>query len=212
MMPRRTLLPLVAVFVHTSNLAAQEPVAPYDASGRYRTAALEVQATGAFGDGRDLLLSWGALRVGGTRGQWMQGMDFAAGIQAGETVVDRLMAGPQLSIGAALPGAFITLQHGTRAEPYLLAGGGALGVANLDGEDVGISPNLYAGIGFRVFDDEWDVALTRLEVVVQQRFGEGAQRPQLYLRLGRAVPRGRSASLRPPVPLPTGRASRRPRS
>jgi hypothetical protein len=210
MTPPRIILPLLAVFIHTLSAASQEPVAPYDATGRYLTSALEVQATGALGGGRDILLAWGAMRAGGPRGQWMQRTELAAGIQAGQTLIDRLMAGPQLGIGLAMPGAFITLERGTRAEPYLLAGGGALGVADVADERLGISPNAYAGLGLRLFDDEWDVALTHLEVIVQQRFGAGAQGPELYLRVVRSVPPGGRAAPPPIVPLPGGRAPRRP--
>ena len=68
-----------------------------------------------------------------------------------------------------------------------------IGVADFAGDEakLGISPTVSAGVGLRIFDDEWDVALTHVEVVLQQRFGIADQEPQVYLRFSRAVPRVR---------------------
>lgn len=179
---------------------AQEPLQPYDARGRYRTGGFEVQLTGALGEGRDLMLSWGGLAVGGSGGRWMQRTELVAGVHAGGNLVDRLMAGPQVSLALAAPGWYTELERGTRAEPYLVLGGGAYGVADFsrDQAELGISPTISAGVGFRIFDDEWDVALTHVEVVLQQRFGVADQEPQVYLRFSRSVPRAR----RTPTPHP----------
>jgi hypothetical protein len=54
-----------------------------------------------------------------------------------------------------------------------------------------------------MFEDEWDIALTNLEVVVQRRFGVIDQAPQLYVRFSRALPRrgaGRAATPHPDGP------------
>jgi hypothetical protein len=199
-MIRRIFILLVSLTV-AEPAFTQEPLQPYDARGRYRTGGLEVQLTGAFGGGRDLMLSWGGLAVGGRGGRWMQRTEVVAGIHAGENVVDRVMAGPQVSLALAAPGWYMELDRGTRAEPYLVLGGAAFGVVDFadDETGLGISPAISAGIGFRVFDDEWDVALSHVEVVLQQRFGVADQPPQVYLRFSRSVPRVRRT---PSIPHP----------
>ena len=60
----RRILILLAFLLLAEPVFAQEPLQPYDASGRYRTGGIEAQVSGALGDGRDVLLSWGALVVG----------------------------------------------------------------------------------------------------------------------------------------------------
>jgi hypothetical protein len=204
-MIRRIFILLVSLSV-AKPAFAQEPLQPYDARGRYRTGGFEVQLTGPFGGGRDLMVSWGGLAVGGRGGHWMQRTELAAGLHAGENLVDRLMVGPQVSLALAAPGWYTELDHGTRAEPYLLLGGGVYGVAGFAGDEteLGISPTVSAGIGFRVFDDEWDVALTHVEVVLQQRFGVADQAPQVYLRFSRSVPRARRAPSTPHPDAPGG--------
>jgi hypothetical protein len=189
-------------FILPTTILAQEPVQPYDASGRYRTGGLELQLTGAFGQGRDVLLSWGALAVGGGGGRWMQRTEILAGVHAGQNLVDRVMVGPRFSVALAVPGWYVELQRATRAEPYVVLGGSAYGVASLSDEDseLGIAPGISAGIGFRLFDDEWDISLSHVELVVQQRFGVADQAPQAYLRLSRAVPRRRPARVGDPHP------------
>ena len=186
----------------TTILTAQEPLQPYDASGRYRTGGVELQLTGAFGEGRDALLSWGAMTVGGRGGRWMRRTEILAGVHAGENLVDRVMAGPRFSVAMAIPGWYVELQRATRAEPYLVLGGSAYGVASFsdDETELGVAPGISAGIGFRLFDDEWDISLSHLEVVVQQRFGVADQLPQAYVRLSRAVPRRRPARGADPHP------------
>jgi len=208
MIRRIAFLPLLFA---TRILTAQEPLQPYDASGRYRTGGVEAQVTGALGDGRDVLLSWGALVVGGAGGRWMQRTELVAGVHADENLLDRVMAGPWFSVAVAAPGWYTELDRATRAEPYLLLGGGAFGVASLADDDddpaFGISPGISAGIGFRLLDDAWDISLTQLEVLVRQRFGAADQGPQVYVRLSRALPRRRpprAADPHPdgPAPLP----------
>ncbi|HEU0301453.1 MAG TPA: hypothetical protein VFR37_18485 [Longimicrobium sp.] len=204
-MIRRNFIIIIVLLIAKPGFA-QEPLQPYDARGRYRTGGFEVQLTGAFGGGRDLMLSWGALAVGGRGGRWMQRTELVAGIHAGENLVDRLLVGPQVSLALAVPGWYTELDHATRAEPYLVLGGGAYGVADFADEEaeLGISPSISAGIGFRVFEDEWDVALTHVEVVLQQRFGVADQAPQVYLRFSRATPRTRRATSTPHPDAPGG--------
>ncbi|HEX6373523.1 MAG TPA: hypothetical protein VF006_31650 [Longimicrobium sp.] len=200
----RSIALLLVSLLSRPTLSAQEPVQPYDASGRYRTGGVEVQLTGSFGGGRDVLLSWGALAAGGPSGRWMQRTELAAGVHAGENLVDRLMLGPQVSLGMAIPAWYTLLKRGTRAEPYLLLSGAAYGVAGFqdDETELGIAPTVGFGVGFRAFDDEWDIALTQLELVVQRRFGVADQAPQLYLRFSRAQPRRRGTP--PSTPHPDG--------
>lgn len=190
-------------------LSAQEPLQPYDASGRYRTSGVEAQVTGAFGEGRDVLLGWGVLAAGGRGGQWMQRTELMAGVQLGERLVNGVLLGPRVSLALAVPDWYIELERRTRAEPYLLLGGAAYGVADFGDVDdeaaFGLSPAISAGVGLRLFDNEWDISLTQLEVAVQQRFGFGEQGPQIHVRLGTAVPRRRSG--RAADPHPDGPAS-----
>ena len=183
-------------------LLAQEPVQPYDASGRYRTVGIEAQLTGAFGGGRDVLFSWGGMAVGGRGGRWMQRTELAAGVHAGQNLVDRVMLGPQASLALAEPGWYTELERATRAEPYLLLGAGAFGVADFsdDETELGLSPTVSLGVGLRLFDDEWDVALTQVELTVRQRFGVADAAPQLYVRFSRATPRRRASPAAAPQP------------
>lgn len=192
---------LLLASVTAAPATAQVPLQPYDASGRYRTGALEGQLTGSLDGGRDVLLSWGRLAAGGRAGRWMLRTEVAAGVQVGQSLAERVLAGPQLSVALAEPGWYTDLD-GTRAEPYLLAGGGAYGVVGFgEAEDeLGISPNLFVGIGFRLFDDEWDVGLTHVELVLQQRFGMAEQAPQIYLRFSRSAPPPRPGPAASPHP------------
>lgn len=201
----RSITILLVSLLSIRTLSAQEPVQPYDASGRYATAGFEAQLTGSLGGGRDVLFSWGALLAGGPSGRWMQRTELAAGLHAGQNLVDRLMVGPQASLGLAIPQWYTLVDRGRRAEPYLLLAAGAYGVASFeeDETDLGIAPTIGFGAGFRVFEDEWDIALTQLEVLVQRRFGVIDQAPQLYVRLSRAVPRrgaGRASTPHPDGP------------
>jgi hypothetical protein len=196
---------LLVSLLSVPKLSAQEPLQPYDARGRYRTGGIEAQITGAFGDGRDLLFAWGVLAAGGPSGRWMQRTELAAGVHAGQNLVDGVMLGPRVSLGLAVPAWYTLLDRGTRAEPYLLLSGGAYGVASFEEDEakLGIAPIVGLGVGFRLFDDEWDISLTQVEVAVQQRFGVAEQAPQLYVRLSRALPRGRggrSSASRPGAP------------
>lgn len=205
MMIRSIALPL-ALLLTIPDLSAQETVQPYDATGRYRTTGVEAQLTGRFGDGRDFVLSRGVLSAGGPSGRWMSRTELAFGIHAGQRLVDRLMLGPQVSLAMAVPGWYTALDRGTRAEPYLLLSAGAFGAADFrDETEVGIAPSIAVGVGLRLFDDEWDISLTQVELTVQQRFGILDQEPQLYVRFGRAIPRRRGS--RPSAPHPDGPGS-----
>jgi hypothetical protein len=195
-------------------LSAQEPLQPYDATGRYRTSGMEAQVTGAFGEGRDVMLGWGVLAAGGRAGRWMQRTELMAGAQLGERLVNGAMLGPRVSLALAAPDWYTELERGIRAEPYLLVGGAAYGVAyfgDADEEAVfGLSPAISAGVGLRLFDNEWDISLTQMEVAVQQRFGVGEQGLQIHVRVGTAIPRRRPG--RTADPHPDGPASLPPPS
>lgn len=200
----RSITLLLLSLLSIPTLSAQEAVQPYDASGRYGTSGIEAQLTGSLGGGRDVLLSWGALMAGGPSGRWMQRTELAAGVHAGQNLVDRLIIGPQVSLGLAIPPWYTLVDGGRRAEPYLLLSAGAYGVANFEESqmELGLAPSIGFGFGFRMFEDEWDIALTQLEVLVQRRFGVVDQAPQLYVRLSRALPR--RGARRPSTPHPDG--------
>lgn len=202
----RSLAILPPFVLSATLLSAQTPVQPYDATGRYRTSGIEVQLTGSFGGGRDVLLSWGNLAVGGAGGRWMQRNEIVAGVHAGQNFVNRLLVGPRVSLGFAMPEWYTEMERGTRAEPYLLLSGAAYGVAGVEDDEteLGIAPAVSLAVGLRMFDDEWDISLTSVEVAVQQRFGVAEQAPQVYVRFSRALPRRRPA--RAPDPHPAGPA------
>lgn len=207
----RSIAVLPLLLVIPTILTAQTPLQPYDASGRYRTSGVEAQVTGAFGGGRDVLMGWGVQGVGGRGGRWMQRTELLAGVHVGDKLVNGVMLGPRVALALAVPGWYTELDRGTRAEPYLLLGGAALGVADFgdDQTELGFSPTISAGVGFRLFDDEWDISLTQVEVAVQRRFGAMEQAPQVYVGLRRALPRRRPA--RAADPHPDGPASLPPR-
>lgn len=203
----RSIAVLLLLLVIPTILTAQTPLQPYDASGRYRTSGVEAQVTGAFGGGRDVLMGWGVQAVGGRGGRWMQRTELLAGVHVGDKLVNGVMLGPRVSLALAVPGWYTELDRGTRAEPYLLLGGAALGAADFGGDEteLGFSTAISAGVGFRLFDDEWDISLTQVEIAVQRRFGAMEQAPQLYVGLRRALPRRRPA--RAADPHPDGPAS-----
>ena len=205
MLPSGLRLVFAVALTLPARLPAQEPVPPYDPSGSYTSSLVNVQLTAPTDGGRDLLFAWGRLAAGGSRGRWMRRAEVTAGVRAGQRLVDRVMAGPEVTLAVAFPGQYTTAGPGTRAEPYLLAGGGGLAVLDLsDGERAGLAPTVFAGIGLRLFDDEWDISLDHLEVVVEKRFGLLDELPQLYVRFGRATPRGpaRDGTPDPPPALP----------
>ncbi|HEU0013583.1 MAG TPA: hypothetical protein VFQ45_07850 [Longimicrobium sp.] len=204
MRSRSILSFLVPLLLAAAPVAAQRPVEPYDPSGRYRTFLLGAQFTGAFEDGRELVGAWGVMRAGGRSGAWMQRTDMAAGLRSGFSFVDRIVAGPQVSLARAFPSQHTSLMGGrSRAEPYLLLGGGALGVLDTRGRTrAGLAPSVSAGAGFRMLRDEWDITLQHFEVVIEKRFGMLDEAPQLYVRFGTALPRRRGTSPRPAEPPP----------
>jgi hypothetical protein len=205
MMIRSAALFLLLLLLFTApSLSAQEALQPYDASGRYRTSGVEVQVTGAFGEGRDVLLGWGMLSAGGRAGRWMQRTELMAGVQLGDRLLNGAMLGPRVSLALAVPGWYTELERGIRAEPYLLLDGAAYSVADFGDADeevaFGVSPAISAGVGLRLFENEWDISLTQLEVVVQQRFGFAEQGPEIHVRLGTATPRRRPGHAADPHP------------
>lgn len=200
----RSITLLLVFLPSIPTLSAQEPVQPYDANGRYGTAGIEAQLTGSLGGRARRAAFVGALLAGGRSGRWMQRTELAAGVHAGQNMVDRLMVGPQVSLGLAIPPWYTLVEGGRRAEPYLLLNAGAYGVANFreSQTELGLAPTVGFGVGFRIFEDEWDIALTQLEVLVQRPFGVIDQAPQLYVRLSRALPR--RDTRRPATPHPDG--------
>ena len=213
-MPLRIPAAVLALLL-AGRAAAQEPVGPWDPWGRYLTGAAELQVSGAFAQGRHLSYAWGRMTVGGAGGVLMQRTELVAGLRAGETLVDRVMLGPQLSLAVAPPGQYVEMGRGVRAQPYLLGGGAAMLMYDLAGEGHGgVSPAVFAGGGLRLMADAWDMSLTQVEVVVQRRFGFADEPPQVYLRFGTAAPRARRRPPRgpddvPPAPPPdSARAAR----
>lgn len=191
------VLSLSAVLA-SAPVLAQDPVQAYTPASRYSTFHLGAQVTGGPNDGRDVLFSWGRMRTMGAAGRWMPRLEFSAGFTTGHDLVDGVLAGPSVGFGYAFPSQHMSFGRGTRAEPYLLAfastyGAGEFG--NRVGEDSrwGIAPAVSAGVGLRMFSDEWDVDLSTFEIVVEQRLAFDDGGPELYIRFGRALaPRSRA--------------------
>ncbi|HEX2203124.1 MAG TPA: hypothetical protein VHG91_07490 [Longimicrobium sp.] len=186
-------LPLLALLAAVP-ARAQTPVEPFEPASRYRTNHLATQLTGGEEEGRDVVLSLGWMRTGGEVGEWMPRLEVAAGLTTGVarggSLVERVLAGPHLTLGRAFPAQHVDMGREARAEPYVLGGVGAYGVAGFAGEgtDLGVAPAVSAGVGFRVFTDEWDVELSTFEIVLEKRFGIASASPQIFIRFGRAVP------------------------
>jgi hypothetical protein len=183
---------------------AQQPVEPvqaYTPAPSYSTFNLGAQVTGPANRGRDILLSWGRMLAMGRSGQWMPRLELSAGLNTGRDLVDGVIAGPSVSLGYAFPAQNVSLGRTTRGEPYLIAQASTFGIGRFYGElekeeagdedGWGIAPAFSAGVGVRMFSDEWNVDLSTLEIVVERRLGFGEGDPQLYIRFGRATaPRG----------------------
>lgn len=213
-----------AVLLCASPGRAQQPVQPYTAAPRYHTFSLGAQVTGPTNRGRDILLSWGRMLAMGGRRQWMPRLELSAGINTGRDLVDGVVAGPSASLAHAFPAQNLSLGRTTRGESYLVAQASAYGIGRFYSEleeanagdegGWGFAPAFSAGVGLRMFSDEWDVDLSTLEVVVEKRLGFGEGDPQLYIRFGRATAprgsRGDAATLAPATLLPPPLASRRP--
>ena len=193
--PLRTHLSAFLPLALAAPLAAQTPVEPYDVSGRYTTSGVNLQVTGAWDEGRDLLISWGRMAAFGRAGAWMPRAELGIGGTVGENLAERLMAGPQVTLARAFPSQHTTFGEGSRAEPYLLVGGSAFGIVDFTGGRTRayFGPGVAAGLGFRTFSDEWDVELATIEVVVEKRFAND-ESPQIFIRFGRAVPGRRRPS------------------
>lgn len=191
---------------------AQRPVGEYEVASRYTTSAISIQMTGPVDDGRDLLFAWGRMFPRGERGTWVPAFDLAAGITPGtNSLLERILAGPRVSLAYAFPSQFVSLGKRTRGEPFLIAAGGVYGITRFEGDGTGFggAPFVAAGAGMRLFGDPWDVDLTTLEVTVEQRFGFDHEGPEVHLRFGRAVtPRPKAAPPRGPLPPPDTASSR----
>jgi len=222
---RPAALAIFATLLAASAGRAQEPVQAYTPAPSYHTFNLGAQVTGPSNRGRDILLSWGRMATLGGRRQWMPRLELSAGLNTGRDLIDGVIAGPSASIAHAFPAQNVALGRTTRGEPYLIAQASAFGIGRFYGEleeeeagdedGWGVAPAFSAGIGLRMFSDEWNVDLSTLEFVVEKRLGFGEGDPQLYIRFGRATaPRGgRSdagatiapAAAAPPPPPPPPR-------
>jgi hypothetical protein len=192
-MPARAALALLAtaIAVAPAPAAAQTPVAPFQVEGRYATFHVHAQVTGPWTEGRDLLFHWGRMHTVGD-GRWMAQLEGGAGMTTGDSFIDRFLAGPRVSLARAFPGQHLEITSGSRGEPYLLVTGAGYGVADVQGEnDFGFAGGVGAGVGLRVFGDEWDTSLAHVEVLLERRFGFRAGHTELFVRVGRAVPVGR---------------------
>jgi hypothetical protein len=187
-----------------ASVVAQRPVGEYEVAERYSTTGVLFQLTGSVEEGRDLLLGWGRMYPLG-RGRWMPGFELTGGVTSGRGLVDRVLVGPRVSLGAAFPSQYLEFGKRTRAEPYLIASGGIYGLADFFQEDAyGGAPFVAAGVGVRMLNDPWDVDMSLLEVVVERRFGMEDQPAELYVRFTTALTRRPSSD--------TARArTRRPR-
>ncbi len=181
---------------------AQRPVQPYDVSGSHRTFHLVAQLTGPLNRGRDLMLSSGVVWPDRGGGGWMAGIGGAGGVTTGANVVERALAGPQLTLTRAFRSQHFEAARGSRAEPYLIGTAGAYGVADFSAGEQGFAPAVAGGIGMRVFGDEWDVSLSVIELTVEKRFGFRERGAELYIRLGNISPRRGRAAARAPAALP----------
>jgi hypothetical protein len=200
----RILLHLSLTLVPLAVAAAQTPVRPYEPAPAYNTFNLSTQLTGAVNEGRDLLLAWGWMRTAGPGGALMPRLELGGGATTGRELLDRLLLTPQISVAYAFPGQHTSLGRTTRGEPYLVAGAGAYGIADFTADTrLGVAPSVSAGLGMRLFGDEWNMEMGTLEVVVERRFGFDAA-TELFLRFGRARPRTFSA---PDEPIPGGSLS-----
>lgn len=201
---RYVFLPLLLALLTSSPAAAQRPVEEYEVAGRYATTGVLFQLTGSVEEGRDLLLGWGRMYPRG-RGMWMPGFELTGGVTSGRGLVDRVLVGPRVSLGAAFPSQYLEFGKRTRAEPYLVASGGVYALADFVQEDAyGGAPFVAAGVGVRMLNDPWDVDMSLLEVVVERRFGMDDNPAELYVRFSTALTRRPSSD--------TARArTRRPR-
>lgn len=208
---------LISTLGLSAPLGAQQPVQPYEAATRYRTFNVGLQITGEYDRGRDLIGAWGRMYTAGSVRASMTRFELAAGVRTGTDIVERVMAGPRVSVAQAFPPQFVALGKKGRAEPYLIATAGAYGIGdfrrdedneNDDESEWGVAPALSAGVGFRIFSDEWDVDLTMFEVVVEKRLGFGDERAAVYVRFGQATaprerpPRPEPIAFLPPPPPP----------
>lgn len=213
------ILSLAAVLAAGPALA-QDPLPAYTPAPRYSTFNLGAQVTGGPEDGRDILFSWGRMRTMGGAGQLMPRAEFSFGFTTGHDLIDGVLAGPSVGFGYAFPSQYMSFGRGTRAEPYLVAFASTYGIGEFGtrvGEDErwGIAPAFSAGVGLRMFSDEWDVDLSTFEIVVEQRLAFDDDGPELYVRFGRAIaPRARGngngtplapAAYLPPPLAPTPR-------
>jgi hypothetical protein len=194
----------LAVLLSASAGRAQQPVQPvreYTPAPRYHTFSLGAQVTGPTNRGRDVLLSWGRMLATGRGRQWMPRLELSAGVNTGRDLVDGIVAGPSASLAHAFPAQNLALGRTTRGDPYLVAQASAYAIGRFYSEleeantgdegGWGFAPAFSAGVGLRMFSDEWDVDLSTLELVVEKRLGFGEGDPQLYIRFGRATaPRG----------------------
>lgn len=194
---RPTARVLACALLAASPVRAQEPVQAYTPAPRYSTFHLGAQVTGDVDRGRDILFSWGRMRAMGGRGEWMPRLELAAGVTSGRDLLDGIVAGPSVGMGYALPAQHLDFGRRTRADPYLVAQASVYGIGRFRGrmesdeagqeDGWGIAPAVSAGIGLRMFGDEWDVDLSTLEIVVEKRLGFGEDDPQIFVRFGRAL-------------------------
>ncbi len=199
-------LSLFLALLVSSPAVAQRPVGEYEVAERYSTTGVLFQLTGSVEGGRDLLLGWGRMYPLG-RGRWMPGFELTGGVTSGRGLVDRVLVGPRVSLGAAFPSQYLEFGKRTRAEPYLVASGGIYGLADFFQEDAyGGAPFVAAGVGVRMLNDPWDVDMSLLEVVVERRFGMDDSPAELYIRFSTALTRrppsdtARARTRRPPAP------------
>lgn len=206
----RVLL-LVPALLLAAPADAQTPLEPFRPAPRYSTFHVGAQLTGGVNEGRDLVFAWG--RMAAPSRSAMARLELAGGLTSGRSLVDRVLAGPQLTLGWAFPSQHTSFSRDTRAEPYVLLGAAGYALARFEEEGdeeegTGFAPAVSGGVGFRIFGDEWEVDLATLELVVEKRFGPD-DATELFVRFGRAdPPRGHGTRSRrpngalPPPPPP----------
>lgn len=190
-MPRIRHAVVLAAALAAAPAAAQTPVTPYQVAGRYSTFAVHAQLTGGYDDGRDILFHWGRMLPSGD-GRWMTQIEGGAGLTSGDSFVGRFLGGPRVSLARAFPGQHFEISEGSRGEPYVFVTGAGYAVADMVGEnEYGFAGGVAAGVGLRMFGDEWDASLTTVDVLLERRFGFEAGDMELFVRVGRSVPLGR---------------------
>lgn len=129
----------------------------------------------AFGAGQEHKLSVGLRKPAGCAGRWVPRGELALGMQSAATeFFGSVFGGAQVAVARVFTDPLIRLGDSTRAEPYLLFGGGGYVAYDMPEapDETSILPNATVGLGLRISATEGAVSPGVLEVVREHRFGE----------------------------------------